>query len=426
MLKISLAGFALTHLLAAQNFVDMRPSPQQTAWQDLEIGVLIHFGPNSFMDREWGDGAADPQVFNPTQLDAGQWVAAAKSAGARYLVLVAKHHDGFCLWPTAQTAYSVKASPWRNGHGDLVREVADAARRQGLRFGVYLSPWDRHEPRYASNAQYDDYYRKELTELATRYGEIAEFWLDGAGSEGHVYDFDSYVKTLRTYQPNAQIFADVGFLQYGDIRWVGNESGFAPEENWNVVDRLGYLRWRPAEADTPLRTDHWFWHPNDEKSLKPLAELLETYHKTVGRGAQLMLGLAPDKRGLLPESDVARLKEFGAGIRRIYGSDSGADADGPEESWSSTAPLEIAATEAMSFDRAVVMERLSGGQRVLRYAIEAWDGARWRPLATGSTIGHKKIDIFPRTTARRVRLRILDASAQPLILRFRVYDGDGH
>lgn len=422
MLKISLAGLALALLLAAQNFVDMRPTPQQAAWQDLEIGVLIHFGPNSFMDREWGDGAADPQVFNPPQLDASQWVAAAKAAGARYLVLVAKHHDGFCLWPTAQTAYSVKASPWRNGHGDLVREVADAARRQGLRFGVYLSPWDRHEPRYASNAQYDDYYRKELTELVTRYGEIAEFWLDGAGSEGHVYDFDSYVKTLRTYQPNALIFADVGFLQYGDIRWVGNESGFAPEENWNVVDRLGYLRWRPAEADTPLRTDHWFWHPNDEKSLKSLAELVETYHKTVGRGAQLMLGLAPDKRGLLPESDVARLKEFGAEIRRIYGEP---DADGPEESWSSAAPLEIAAKEPMTFDCAMVMERLSGGQRVERYAIEAWDGERWRPLATGATIGHKKIDMFPRTTARRVRLRIIDASAPPLIRRFRVYDGGG-
>jgi alpha-L-fucosidase len=419
-IKTTLAGLALAVLVAAQNFMDLRPSPQQVAWQDLEIGVLIHFGPNSFMDREWGDGKADPQVFNPTQLDAGQWVAAAKSAGARYVVLVAKHHDGFCLWPTGQTAYSVKASPWRNGRGDLVREVADAAHRQGMRFGIYLSPWDRHEPRYSSNAEYDNYYRQELTELITRYGEIAEFWLDGAGSEGHVYDFDSYVKTLRTYQPNALIFADVGFLQYGDIRWVGNESGFAPEENWNVVDRLGYLRWRPAEADTPLRTDHWFWHPNDEKTLKPLAELLETYHKTVGRGAQLMLGLAPDKRGLLPESDVARLKEFGAAIRRIYGE----DVDGPEESWSSTAPLEIATPQPMAFDRAVIMERLTGGQRVERYAIEAWDAGRWRTLAAGATIGHKKIDIFPRTTARRVRLRIIEAWAAPQIRRFRVCDGE--
>jgi alpha-L-fucosidase len=418
-LKVSLAICATAALLSAQNFVDMRPSPQQVAWQDLEIGALIHFGPNSFMDREWGDGQADPQVFNPTQLDAGQWVAAAKSAGATYVVLVAKHHDGFCLWPTEQTAYSVKTSPWRNGHGDLVREVADAAHRQGLRFGIYLSPWDRHETRYKNNAAYDDYYRKELTELVTRYGEIVEFWLDGAGSEGHVYDFDSYVKTLRTYQPNALIFADVGFLQYGDIRWVGNESGFAPETNWNVVDRLGYLRWRPAEADTPLRKDHWFWHPNDEKSLKPLAELLETYHKTVGRGAQLMIGLAPDRRGLLPESDVARLGEFGAEVRRIYGKSN----EATEADWSSTAPLEISVTEPMVFDHAVLMERLTAGQRVARYAIEAWDAGKWRMLAAGTTIGHKKIDIFARTKASRVRLRIIEASGAPAIRQFRLCDG---
>jgi alpha-L-fucosidase len=422
LVRLALAGMALTALTSAdpaQDFAGLRPSPQQTAWQDLEIGVLIHFGPNTFMDREWGDGAADPRVFNPTALDAGQWVTAAKAAGARYVVLVAKHHDGFCLWPTAETAYSVKACPWRNGKGDLVREVADAVHKQGLKFGIYLSPWDRHEPRYKNNAQYDEYYRKELTELMTRYGEITELWLDGAGSEGHVYDFDSYVRILRTYQPNTLIFADVGFLQYGDIRWVGNESGHASEDNWNVVDRLGYLRWRPAEADTPLRTAHWFWHPNDEKSLKGLAELVETYHKTVGRGAQLVLGLAPDNRGLLPESDVARLRSFGDEIRRIYGS----GGEQPDEEWSSTAPLEIETGEPAIFDRAVTMERLSGGQRVERYAIEAWDGSQWNRLAAGTTIGHKKIDIFPRTTASRVRLRIVAASAAPQIREFRLYDG---
>jgi len=412
LLRFLLAAAIFAVLASAQNFADLKPSPQQIAWQDLEIGVLIHFGPNSFMDREWGDGKADPRVFNPTALDAGQWVAAAKSAGARYVVLVAKHHDGFCLWPTAETDYSVKASPWRGGHGDLVREVAEAARRQGLRFGVYLSPWDRHEPRYHSNAAYDEYYRRELTELATRYGELTEFWLDGAGSEGHVYDFDSYVTTLRTYQPNTLLFADVGFLKYGDLRWVGNESGFASADNWNVVDRLGYLRWRPAEADTPLRKDHWFWHPNDEKSLKSLAELMETYHKTVGRGAQLMLGLAPDNRGLLPESDVARLREFGNEVRRIYGE----TREGP-------AALEIHSERPITFDRAVMMERLSDGQRVLRYAVEAWADGRWKELSSGTSMGHKKIDIFPRTTAARVRLRILDSYGTPEIRTFRVADG---
>jgi alpha-L-fucosidase len=415
--RLALTGILLAAALAAQNFADLKPTPQQATWQDLEIGVLIHFGPNTFMDREWGDGTADPSVFNPTHLDAAQWVAAARSAGARYVVLVAKHHDGFCLWPTAQTNYSVKASPWRNGHGDLVREVAGATHKQGLKFGVYLSPWDRHEPRYKNNAEYDDYYRKELTELVTRYGEITEFWLDGAGSEGHVYDFDSYVKILRTYQPNTLIFADVGFLKYGDIRWVGNESGYAPEENWNVIDRLGYLRWRPAEADTPLRTDHWFWHPHDEKSLKSLPQLIEIYHKTVGRGAQLVLGLAPDNRGLLPESDVARLKEFGDEIRRLYPADPAAS----EESWMSAAPLEIRKSQPMTFDRAVLMERLESGQHVERYAIEAWDGNKWNRLSEGATIGHKKIDIFRKTTAARVRLRIIAANGVPQVRMFRVY-----
>jgi len=419
--RLALSGIALAALAQAQDFASLRPSPQQTAWQDLEIGVLIHFGPNTFMDREWGEGTADPGVFNPTALDAGQWVAAAKAAGARYVVLVAKHHDGFCLWPTSETAYSVKASPWRGGKGDLVREVADAAHKQGLKFGIYLSPWDRHEPRYRNNAQYDDYYRKELTELMTRYGEITELWLDGAGSEGHVYDFDSYVRILRTYQPNTLIFADVGFLQYGDIRWVGNESGYASEENWNVVDRLGYLRWRPAEADTPLRSGHWFWHPNDEKSLKSLAELVETYHKTVGRGAQLVLGLAPDNRGLLPESDVARLKAFGDEIRSIYGT----PGEKSDDEWSYAAPLEIDYAEPATFDRAVMMERLSGGQHVERYVIEAWDGAQWNRLAAGTTIGHKKIDIFPRTSASRIRLRILAASAAPQMREFRLCEGAG-
>ena len=171
----------------------------------------------------------------------------------QYAVLVAKHHDGFCLWPTAETRYSIKASPWRNGQGDVVGDVARAARKYGLKFGVYLSPWDRHDPRYKDSAAYDDYYQAELTELATHYGDLVEFWLDGAGSWGHVYDFKKIIETLRTYQPNSVVFADTGLFEYGDARWVGTESGRVPYENWNVIDRHGYLRWRPVEADTPLR-----------------------------------------------------------------------------------------------------------------------------------------------------------------------------
>ena len=236
-------------LASPQNFVDVKPSPQQVAWQDLEFGVIIHFGPNTFMDREWGDGTADPKVFNPTAFDPEQWMRAIKAAGAKYVVMVAKHHDGFCLWPTAQTTYSVKSSPWKNGKGDIVADVAAAARKYGLKFGVYLSPWDRHEPRYSNSAEYDKYYAAELDELAQNYGELTEFWLDGAGSAGHVYNFPHIIEELRTYQPNTLVFADTGLFEYGDIRWVGNEAGIVARDNWNVIDRHGYLRWRPAEAE---------------------------------------------------------------------------------------------------------------------------------------------------------------------------------
>ena len=285
----------------AQSFPDLKPSPQQVEWQDLEMGAIIHFGPNTFLDQEWGDGTADRKLFNPTQFDPEQWMQALRSAGFKYVIFVAKHHDGFCLWPTAQTDYSVKSSAWENGRGDVVKRVEEAARKYGLRFGVYLSPWDRHEPRYSNSAEYDKYYGEELDELSQGYGDLVEFWLDGAGSAGHVYNFPGIVEELRTYQPNTMVFADMALFEYGDIRWVGNENGSIPYENWNVIDRHGYLRWRPVEADTPLRKNHWFWHPNDESSLKSVPELISTYEQTVGHGGQLVLGIAPDRRGLLPE-----------------------------------------------------------------------------------------------------------------------------
>ena len=217
MLLTGLGGAAI----AAQDAGDIKPAPYQVAWQDLEFGVIIHFSTNTFLDREWGDGTASPSTFNPTNFDPEQWMKAIRDSGAKYVVLVAKHHDGFCLWPTEQTDYSIKASPWKDGKGDLVGDVARAARKYGLRFGVYLSPWDRHEPRYKDSAAYDRYYNSELEELAQHYGDLVEFWLDGAGSEGHVYDFKKIIETLRTYQPNTVVFADTGLFEYGDARWVG-------------------------------------------------------------------------------------------------------------------------------------------------------------------------------------------------------------
>lgn len=428
---------------SAQSFADVKPSPQQVEWQDMEIGVLIHFGLNTFTDKEWGDGTVDPKVFDPQQLNPEQWVVAAKAAGAKYLILVAKHHDGFCLFPSERTKYSVESSPWKSGKGDLVKDVSTACRKHGLRFGIYLSPWDRHEPTYKVSAAYDKFYDGQLQELVTRYGEITELWLDGAGSEGHVYNFERYVRTLRTYQPNTLIFADVGFMPWGDLRWVGNEEGVAPEENWNVVDRLGYLRWRPAECDTPLREQHWFWHRNDEKSLKSLSKLLEIYHQSVGRGAQLVLGLAPDDRGLMPEADVARLREFGDAIHKIYAdnlarkgtfrADAGEEPsrafdDDPDTFWSAPpnahgAVLEVSFPKPVSFDRTVVMEWLNAGQRIQKYDIQAWDGKGWQTLHAGTSIGHKKIGIFPKSAAAKVRLRILMATDAPHIREFQIFDG---
>jgi len=425
----------------AQNFTDVKPSPQQIAWQDLEIGAIIHFGPNTFMDREWGDGTADPSVFNPAKVDPEQWMRAAKSAGIKYVVFVAKHHDGFCLWPTAKTHYSIKSSPWKGGQGDLVADVAAAARKYGLKFGVYLSPWDRHEPAYKDSAAYDGYYLAELNELVTSYGQLVEFWLDGAGSAGHVYDFDRYVENLRVYQPNTLIFADAALLKYGDIRWVGNEGGSAPEDNWDVLDLRGYLRYRPAEADTPLRKDHWFWHPNDEASLKSVSELLDTYHQTVGRGAQLMIGLAPDNRGLLPEADVKRLNEFGQAVSSIYASEKNLtplatnarvyrealDSD-PDTTWSApegshSAIIDLVFAHPITFDRALTMEWLVDGQKVQKYAIQVTDGTKWKTVYSGTTIGHKKIDLFPRLSTQHVRLNIQSASGTPRIREFQLFDG---
>jgi alpha-L-fucosidase len=441
---ILLAFFALAAPAAlAQNFVDVKPTPQQVAWQDMEMGAIIHFGTNTFLNREWGDGTAPPSVFSPQHVDTDQWIEAAKSAGIRYVVLVAKHHDGFALYPTAQTNYSVKSSPWLGGKGDLVRMVSDSARSHGLRFGVYLSPWDRHDPRYKDPAAYDKYYLSMLEELASHYGELTEFWLDGAGSAGRKYDFDTIIEHLRTYQPNALVFADVDLFKFGDIRWVGTESGRVDFENWNVVDRAGYLRWRPVEADTPLHTDHWFWHPNDASTLKSVDELVKEYDQTVGRGAQLMLGLAPDNTGRLPDSDVTRLEEFGARIHQIYGNnlaqsrnlsseEAPATRDGdPNTWWQAPAPgnnnappiLTVHFAQPTTFDRTVTMERLNDGQHIAAYRIEVEEQGQWREVAHAEAIGHKKIDIFPAVTASAVRLTLLDTNGPAQIREFQVYNG---
>jgi alpha-L-fucosidase len=426
---------------SAQNFADIKPSPQQVHWQDLQFGVIVHFGTNTFLDREWGDGAASPKVFNPDHVDPDQWARAAKSAGATYLVLVAKHHDGFALWPTEQSDYSVKQSPWMGGKGNLVQLTEQAARKEGLGFGIYLSPWDRHEPRYANSAAYDKYYLAQMDELIQSYGPLTEWWLDGAGSAGHVYDFEKYVEELRTYQSNTMVFADVSLFGYGDIRWVGQEDGHIRGENWNVIDRHGDLRWRPVEVDTPLHKLQWFWHPNSDQTLKSVDELVDIWENSVGKGGQLMLGISPNRHGQLPDADVARLKEFGDALQARYGidkdlarnhigGDDNIDAalDGDRDTfWSAPegshhATLEVDFAKPVTVDHALTMEWLNDGQCVQKYAVEAWRDGTWTPVANAEAIGHMKIDRFAPVTTTKMRLNIQSSACTARIREFQLFD----
>ena len=419
------------------------PTTQQLAWQDLEYGMFCHFGINTFTDREWGDGTEDPAAFNPTDFDAEQWVLAAKSAGMRYLVFTAKHHDGFCNWPTAYTDYGVRSSPWRGGKGDAVREVADACHRHGIKFGVYLSPWDRHEPGYADNAAYDEHYRNQLRELLTGYGDVAEVWHDGAGGEGHVYDYDSYYRLTKSLQPDA-LTAIAG---PADIRWVGNENGIAPDTLWNVSEVGGKPYWRPAECDVPIRRG-WFWHPDNEDTLKSLDELLDVYHRSVGHGAVLLLNVAPDRRGLLPEADVARLKEMWAAIQRDYADNlllgkpvraSGAAAggahapqratDGDLTTWWQAEPgatkghIEVNLGGPVEFDRIVIQEAIQTGQHIEAYRLACWSGDNWKTVTRGTTVGHKRIAIFEPTTASKIRLHLTSRSGPVTVRELGLFSG---
>lgn len=418
------------------------PTAAQLAWQEMEYGMFCHFSINAFHNQEWTDGTKDPRTFNPTEFNGRQWVEVAKEVGMKYLVVTAKHHDGFCAYLTAYTDYGVKSSPWRGGKGDVIREVADACHDLGIMFGVYLSPWDRHEPKYADSAAYDMHFKNQVRELLTGYGEVGEVWFDGAGSEGHVYDWAGYYALIRQLQPDALI-AICG----PDIRWVGNEDGVAPETLWNVQERDGTKVWYPAECDVPIRKGHWFFHTKDEKSLRSTEEVLDIYYKSVGRGGTLLLNVSPDRRGLLPESDVARLREVWKIISETFrrnlaegkpaiatnvrgndpsfGADKAVDGD-PDTYWVTddgvtTASLEVDLGKATTFNRAMVQEQIALGQRVEEHVVEAWDGSGWKVVATGTTIGHKRLHRFPDVTATKVRLTIRKSLACLTIRAFGIY-----
>ena len=333
-----------------ERLVQVVPSPRQLAHQKLEFYAFIHFTVNTFTGREWGNGSEDPAIFNPEKLDAEQWARAVKSAGMRGMILTCKHHDGFCLWPSKLTDHSVASSPFRGGHGDVVREVSDACRKTGLRFGIYLSPWDRNSPLYGQGKAYDDYFVAQLTELLTGYGDIFSVWFDGACGEGpngkkQVYDWERYYAVIRELQPDACIS-----VCGPDVRWCGNEAGYTRPSEWSVVpartretemiasksqqadDESFRLRkisawdadlgsreilqdeerlvWYPAEVNTSIRPG-WFWHPEENDKVRPLDELIHIYMNSVGGNATFLLNIPPTNEGLFHENDVKRLEEIG-------------------------------------------------------------------------------------------------------------------
>ena len=430
-------------ITALSNAAEQPPVPtsQQLAWQRHEFIAFAHFGMNTFTDREWGDGKEDPKRFNPTDFDARQWASVLKDAGVKLLILTAKHHDGFCLWPSKHTEHSVKNSPWRNGKGDVVREVVDALREQQLRVGIYLSPWDRNQPTYGDSPKYNEYFRNQLRELLSNYGPVDEVWFDGACGEGpngkrQEYDWPSFYAVVRELQPNALI-AIVG----PDIRWVGNESGVAREDESSVVQRDGKAAWHPAECDVSIRPG-WFYHAAEDAKVKPLTSLADIYFKSVGRNSVLLLNIPPDRRGRIADADVARLREFGAYVRQLNATDFVKEAtlkassrlitsghennlkDGkldtfwqPDASQTS-GQVEVDLGTARTFNVARIQENIARGERVQSYRVEAFVDGKWQTLTSGKVIGHKQLRRFPAITARQIRLVIDKASAAPEISEF--------
>ncbi|MHB0875210.1 MAG: alpha-L-fucosidase [Anaerolineae bacterium] len=379
------------------------PTALQLRWQEKEFGLFFHFGINTFYGKEWSDGTLDPSGFDPKRLDARQWVETAQAAGAGYVVFTAKHHDGFCLWPTDTTDYSVRASPFRGGRGDVVAELATACREAGMPLGLYLSPWDRHEPCYADAAAYDRFYVRQLTELCSRYGPLFELWFDGAGSEGRHYDWDAIMAVVDRFQAQAMVFN----MGRRTIRWVGNEDGLATDPDYYAVDaatgesagigsgRVDGLAYLPPECDVPIR-GHWFWQPDDIATLKSVEHLLGIYYRSVGYGANLLLNVPPNRDGLIDERDRGRLLETVAEWRRRFATPIRGRLRREGDS------VTVDFGRPIRFDHLVLAEDLTRGQNVSGYTVTR-DGA---PICAGCTIGHKKIDVFAAVTAERLRVTL--------------------
>ena len=466
-----------------KKLVKCHPSARQLAVEEMEFYAFAHFTVNTFTDKEWGDGTEPESVFNPTELDADQWVDALKSAGIKGLILTCKHHDGFCLWPSAYTEHSVKNSPYKGGAGDVVREVSEACARGGIKFGVYLSPWDRNAQVYGQGKPYDDYFCNQLTELLTQYGDIFTVWFDGACGEGpngkkQVYDWNRYYALIRELQPDAAIA-----ISGPDIRWCGNEAGDTRESEWAVLptsvsiedevaansqtsddasfrekkisemdrdlgsrtlmQRANGLVWRPSETDTSIRPG-WFYHAHEDDKVRSVETLLDIWYRTVGGNSTLLLNIPPDRRGLFHEVDVERLRGMGEYIRRTFANNFAEDAvitadsdngyDLPENIRDDTydtyykpfdgenaVTLNIRLSESRSVTHVVIKECIPMSQRIEKYAIDAKVNGEWTEVACGTTVGYKKIVKFDAVETDEIRIRILDSRVCPIISFVGVY-----
>jgi alpha-L-fucosidase len=403
-----------------------RPTSQQLAWHDLELGMFIHLAPQTWQDSESDRMTIEPAAMNPEKLDTDQWVSVAEALGARYIVFVAKHEGGFCWWQTETTDFGVRNTPWRGGKGDVLKDLAESCRKKGIRLGVYLSPQDRKhgigvggrakDP--SGQAAYERLFHQQLTEVLSRYGEMTEVWFDGS----LVFDVGDL---LKRYAPNAVVFQG----PQASIRWVGNEDGVAPYPAWNAVrfpkpgKEWGHYtaadgdpdgnRWLPNECDARIRAT-WFWHTDNAHTLKSVDQLMEMYYRSVGRGAVLLLNQTPDRTGLIPEGDGRRAAEFGAEIRRRLGS-SRAETKG-----TGTELLLKLATPTL-IDHVVTMEEIRDGERVRAYTVEGQIDGAWQQIASGTAIGHKKIDRVAPVRVTGVRLRVIDSTAAPRIRRLAVF-----
>jgi alpha-L-fucosidase len=452
------------------------PSPRQIRWHEMEVYAFLHFTINTFTDKEWGYGDEDPALFNPASFDAEAIVQALAAGGMTGVILTCKHHDGFCLWPTKTTGHSIAGSPWRGGKGDVVRELSDAARRHGLGFGVYVSPWDRNHPQYG-RPEYVRVYREQLRELLTGYGPVFEVWHDGAnGGDGYYggarekrtidkrtyYDWPRTWELVRKLQPDAVIFSDVG----PDIRWVGNEKGYANETCWATYDPVapdggppapGYTRdregmtghrggakWLPPECDVSIRPG-WFWHQAENNRVKTSGELMDLYVRSVGRGGSFLLNIPPDRRGLLHENDVASLRGFGQALRSGFQRDfaRGAEVtassaragfrpenllDGRRDTFWATDDAVTQAEVTLNFRAPVtfnvirVREHIPLGQRVEAVAVDAWSAGEWRQVVEGTSVGNCRLLRTPgEVSAPRVRLRITKSPVCPALSEFGLF-----